>query len=290
VERNRETERESLALRSYFHENLNALALIKDSVKMKNQLKISIITVCFNSEDTIEDTVRSVISQTYNNIEYIVVDGKSQDSTLSIIQNYKEDISVILSEEDKGLYDAMNKGIRLSTGDIVGTLNSDDVYFNKHVLSKIAKCYLDPLINCSYGDLVYVENVHQDKVVRRWVSSSFSYALLLKGWIPAHPTFYCRRELYEELGCYNTQYKLAADYDLLLRFFLSNKLKAYYIPEVLVKMRVGGVTNNKLINIVSQNVEIMRSRKNNLGKPAYLLYLVNKFVNKLNQYHLASRY
>jgi glycosyltransferase involved in cell wall biosynthesis len=178
-------------------------------------MKISIITITYNSAATLEDTLRSVVNQDYPNMEYLIIDGKSKDSTLSIVDKYKDKISKIISEKDKGLYDALNKGIKNATGDVVGMLHSDDLYANNAVISKVMKKFEeDPSIEGVYADLVFVNRNDTNKIMRSWESGEYEEDAFLKGWMPPHPTFFVRKEVYEKFGGFNTELKLSADYQL----------------------------------------------------------------------------
>lgn len=222
--------------------------------------KISLITVSYNSGQTIEDTIRSVAAQTYLNVEYLVIDGLSTDTTLSILDRYSKVITKVVSEKDNGIYDAMNKGIVLATGDIIGLINSDDVLADERVLERIAQTFSDnPDIDACYGDLCYVKSDDVDKVVRYWRSSPHKEGRIKKGWMPPHPTLYVRRAIYEACGCFDLGYKIAADFELMLRFFEINRIRTRHIPQVLVKMRLGGTTNRNFRNIALQNLEIRRA-------------------------------
>jgi glycosyltransferase involved in cell wall biosynthesis len=246
-------------------------------------MKISIITVCFNSAKTIEDTIQSVLSQDYPNIEYIIVDGGSKDATLEIVKKYSDKISHVISEPDKGIYDAMNKGITLATGDVVGILNSDDVYFDTQVLSHIAKAFEVTNADAVYGNLVYVASNNLNKVTRVWKSKPYIEGAFLKGWMPPHPTFYVKKSCYEQLGNYSLQLKSAADYELMLRFIHKHKITVVYIPKTLVKMRVGGESNVSLKNRLRANKEDrMAWKMNGLKANALTLYL--KPLMKLGQF------
>lgn len=246
-------------------------------------IKISVITVCYNSAKTIEDTIQSVISQDYPNIEYIIVDGASKDDTLQIIQKYKDKTSHIISEPDKGIYDAMNKGVSIATGDVIGILNSDDVFADNTVLSTIAKAFDNEHIDATYGDLVYVQSDNLNKTTRIWKSKPYKEGAFLKGWMPPHPTFYVRKSFYDKLGTYNLQLTSAADYELMLRFIHKHKINIAYIPKTLVKMRVGGQSNITLKNRLKANQEDRLAWKINGLKPHfYTLFL--KPLSKLGQF------
>ncbi|MEK7634764.1 MAG: glycosyltransferase family 2 protein [Patescibacteria group bacterium] len=248
-------------------------------------LKISIITVSYNSVATIEDTIKSVLSQTYQNIEYIIIDGKSTDGTLEIINKYKDKIAKIISEPDKGLFDAINKGIRLATGEIIGILHSDDLYNNEKVISIVAKEMEEKKLDACWSDLVYVNRDDTSKIVRVWKSSSYEEGKFRKGWMPPHPTFFAGKNIFEKYGVYNLNFKLAADYELMLRFLEKYKIKSNYIPEILMKMRVGGVSNRSFKNIktiVKSNIDCYRAFKENGLKINPLIILI-KPLSKIFQ-------
>jgi glycosyltransferase involved in cell wall biosynthesis len=246
-------------------------------------MKISVITVCFNSAKTIEDTIQSVLSQDYPNVEYIIVDGGSKDATLDIVKKYSANISHFISEPDKGIYDAMNKGIALATGDVVGILNSDDVYYDSQVLSHIAKAFEVTNADAVYGDLVYVASNNLEKVTRVWKSKPYTEGAFLKGWMPPHPTFYVKKSCYNRLGNYTLKLKSAADYELMLRFIHKHKISVAYIPKTFVKMRVGGESNVSLKNRIRANKEDrMAWKMNGLKANALTLYL--KPLMKLGQF------
>lgn len=244
-------------------------------------MKISIITIAFNSQETIEDTIVSVINQTYKNIEYIIIDGGSTDSTLEIINRYKDKISLIVSEPDKGIYDAMNKGIEKASGELVGILNSDDFYANNEVISNISNKIED--FDSIYADLVYVDRENTEKVIRYWKSGDYKPNAFLKGWMPPHPTFFLKKSIYNKFGTYNLALKSAADYELMLRMIHKEKISITYYPEVITKMRVGGQSNATLGNRLKANKEDrMAWEINNLNPKFYSLYL--KPLRKINQF------
>jgi len=246
-------------------------------------MKISIITATYNSESTICDTLRSIDSQTYKNIEHIIVDGLSHDKTIDLLNRQKTSWRHIRSEADRGLYDAMNKGIMLATGDVIGILNSDDMYVNVSVLEKVAALFMDTTIDACYADLVYVEKDDTSKIVRYWKSNPYQEGLFEKGWMPPHPTFFVRRNVYERYGLFDLDFKLAADVELLMRFIAKHQIKTAYLPEILVKMRMGGATNKCFANIVKQNLEIRTAaRKNSLQLSP--MFIVNKLFAKSFQF------
>lgn len=209
-------------------------------------MKVSIITVVFNGEKTIKDTIDSIQDQSFKNIEHIIIDGGSTDDTVNIVKSYGDKISKFISEKDDGLYDAMNKGINLASGNIVGILNSDDLYINEFTIEKITHEFLQKGCDSVYGDLVYVKENNTEKVIRYYDSSNFNPNKFAYGWMPAHPTFFVKRDIYMKYGLYRTDLKLESDFDLLLRFLLLKKISYSYIREPLVKMRIGGASTSGL--------------------------------------------
>jgi glycosyltransferase involved in cell wall biosynthesis len=206
-------------------------------------MKISIITVCRNSAKTIEDCIKSVHAQTYPDIEHIIIDGCSTDGTIEIINNYKDKISKFISEPDQGVYDAMNKGIRLATGEIIGILNSDDYYPDEFVIEKVARVMRSNNTDSCHGDVVYVCKNHPDKIVRYWKGSQFSRKKFKMGWMPHHGTFYAKKTVFERYGVYRNDFRIAADYELMLRFLYKHRITSAYIPEVLLKVGTGGASS-----------------------------------------------
>jgi len=219
-------------------------------------VKVSIITVCLNSAETIEDTIRSVILQDYKDIEYIVVDGASTDGTRKILQKYRNRISSCVSESDKGIYDAMNNGIGLATGEIIGILNSDDVYAYNKVISDVAALLTADHLDAVYGDLAYVNHKDGSKIVRYWQAGQYRPNAFYYGWVPPHPTFFCRKSVFERYGGFNTKYKTAADFELMLRFIEKHRITVGYIPKILVRMRTGGRANT-VRGVIEGNREII---------------------------------
>lgn len=209
-------------------------------------MKISIITVAYNSAQTIADTLLSVEQQSHADIEYIVIDGASTDATAQIVNDQGRRVSVFISEPDRGIYDAMNKGIALATGEMIGFLNADDIYANSEVVGKIVAAASSPAVHMVFGDLVYVAADNTNRVVRLWRSGEFVQRGLKYGWMPPHPTFYIRRSLIESLGGFDRNLRVAADYDFMLRYLVRPGATAAYVPEVLVKMRLGGASNRSL--------------------------------------------
>lgn len=236
-------------------------------------MKISIITVVYNNEKTIRDAIQSVLSQSYENIEYVIIDGKSTDNTVNLINEYKEKVGYFISEKDHGLYEAMNKGIKACTGDVIGILNSDDLYQDFDVISYVMKQFNDDSqLDVLYGDLVYVNSDDTNKVVRNWKSKAYYNRFFENGNVPPHPSLFVRSKVYQEAGLFDLQYKLAADYELMLRIFKKHHFKSKYINKLIIKMRLGGATNQSFTNIINQNREILLSWKNNgLKAPFYLM-------------------
>ena len=245
--------------------------------------KISIVTVVFNGAATIEETIESVAGQTLRDREHVIVDGASRDGTLEKIANHRDKLAAVLSEPDDGLYYAMNKGIALAKGEIIGFLNSDDVYADARVLEDVAAALQDPAVDACYGDLVYVARDNPGRVVRYWKSRDYAAGLIEKGWMPAHPTFFIRKRILEEIGGFNTRYRLQADYDLMIRLFVTRGIRTVYLPRILVKMRLGGHTNRSLRNVVSGNLEAYAACKEN-GIPVGPLFILGKIASRLPQF------
>lgn len=246
-------------------------------------MKISIITVTFNSAETIEKTIQSVFNQSYKNVEYIIVDGKSTDETLAIIETYKSHITKIVSEKDNGLYDALNKGIALATGDIIGILHSDDFYTDTNVLQLYADTFSKNDSDAVYSDLYYVDRINTAKIIRKWKSGSYKANSFLYGWMPPHPTFFVKSDCYKKFGNFNLQLKSAADYELMLRFIHKNKINISYLQYFTVKMRVGGKSNASVTNRVNANIEDRKAWEINNLKP-YFFTLYFKPLRKIIQF------
>ena len=230
-------------------------------------MKISVITATFNSGKTVRDTIESVLHQTYKDFEYIIVDGQSKDDTMEIVRSYESLFGGrirYVSEPDKGIYDAMNKGIAMATGDVVGILNSDDFYTSNNVLEQVAKTLSDTNIDAVYGDVHYVNDDHLDKCVRYYTSRPFHRSWMRFGFMPAHPSFYCRREIYERFGMFDTTYKVAADFENLLRLIYVHRIRTRYIPKDFVTMRTGGASTSGLHShrrIMSDHLRALRTNK-----------------------------
>ena len=242
-------------------------------------MKISIITVVRNNQETIKDAIDSVLSQTYQNIEYIIIDGASIDGTVKIVQSYGDKITKFVSESDKGLYDAMNKGIVLATGNVIGILNSDDLYVDEFVIEKVVKKFSKDQVDSIYADLVYVKSGNLDKTVRYYDSSKFDLLKFAYGWMPAHPTFFVKKEIYEKYGVFRTDLKVAADFDMLIRFLYTHKISYSYMQDVLVKMRIGGVSTS-FSSIWINNIEQLQvCHDNNINTNIFKILL--KYPGKM---------
>lgn len=246
-------------------------------------MKVSIITISYNSAETIEDTIQSVLAQDYTNIEYIVVDGASSDGTVAIIDRYRDKISQVISEKDKGIYDAMNKGVALATGDVVGILNSDDVYAATTIISDVVKEFNSSKATALYGDLVYVKKDNLATTVRYWQSKAYSKENFLKGWMPPHPAFFLKKDMYNKFGVYNTQFKISADYELMLRMLYKHDVSVTYLPKVLTKMRVGGESNKGIGSRIKANKEDRLAWKINGLNPRTFTF-IRKPLSKLVQF------
>lgn len=244
-------------------------------------MKISIITITFNAEATLANTLNSVFRQSYKNIEHIIIDGKSKDMTLKICNDFSH-IAKIISESDKGVYDAFNKGLRLATGEIVGFLNSDDVFYNENSVQEIVNAFLSNEVDIVYGDLNYVNQ--EKKIIRNWISKPYKKGLMKKAWMPAHPTFYCRKVIYDRLGGYNDSFKIAGDFELCLRFLEVNQVSSFYLNKKLVKMLVGGISNSGLISKLIVYKEELRSFKINKISINPVLFFLYK-LRKIKQFY-----
>ena len=235
-------------------------------------MNVSIITIAYNSSKTIAKTLRSVLDQKANNIEHIIIDGKSSDNTLEICKKFSH-ISKIISEKDKGVYDAFNKGLKFATGEIIGFLNSDDTFYNEESLQDIINAF-DPNTECIYGNLEYINS--NGVVVRKWKSKVFKVGAFKKAWMPAHPTFYCRKKIYDKLGWYKSSYKIAGDFELMLRFLEKHGINSKFIDKNLVIMLTGGISNRSINSKVRILKEEFKAFKENKIKFNRAHYLINK--------------
>ena len=234
-------------------------------------LKVSIITASFNSQKTIQQTIESVAAQTYSNLEHIIADGKSRDATLKIIEKCKHPRLKYISEPDLGIYDGLNRGIRLATGDIIGVIGSDDYYPNNNVIQKVVDAFTGNDTDSLYGDMQYVNE--EGKIVRFWKGLEYRESRFLLGWMPHHLTFYLKKSIYERYGLYNTDFKIGGDYELMLRILYKHKISTQYLPEVLVTMRTGGASTKNIRNRLRANLEDRRAwTLNGLQPKFYTLY------------------
>lgn len=248
---------------------------------MRDNLKISIITVCYNSEATIRDTIESVLSQDYSDIEYIIVDGASKDGTMAIVNEYKDRIAKIVSEPDKGIYDAMNKGVSLATGDVVGILNSDDYYETSNVIEDVVQHFEQaPNSELVFGDVVFVQPENLQRVVRFYRSGHFKAWKLRFGWMPPHPATFIRKRAYERVGMYSLEYKISADFEMFVRLLLVYKLTFSKVDKVLVRMRAGGVSTSGVKSSIRLNSEIVRACRDN-DVYTNLVFVLSKIPFKL---------
>lgn len=244
-------------------------------------MKISIITASYNNGNTIEATIQSVLSQTYPHIEYIVVDGGSMDGTVDIIKQYGRGITQWVSKPDDGIYDALNQGIKMATGEIIGFLHADDILNDYFVIDKVMAIFQTKNCQAVYGDLVYVTKNDVSNIVRFWKSCPFTPKLLKQGWMPPHPALFIRKEIYEKYGVFDTKLRIAADYDVVLRFFGQPDFQSEYLPHIIVRMRIGGTSNKSVRNILKKSREDYLAMTNNhIGGFRSLLW---KNISKLSQ-------
>lgn len=247
-------------------------------------MKISVVTAVYNRKQTILDAMESVLQQSWEDIEHIVQDGVSVDGTLDIIHEQNDPRISLVSAPDNGIYDAINLGMQRATGDVIGLMHSDDIFAHPNVLRQVATAFEDSQIDCVYGDLQYVAASDTRCVIRHWVSGPYRRDLLKRGWMPPHPTFYIRRSILDQLGNYDTSFEIAADYDAMLRWLWAGQLKPKYIPEVMVKMRMGGESNKSITRILQKSKEDYRAlKKNNVGG---IIALLRKNFSKISQFRL----
>lgn len=247
-------------------------------------MKISIVTPAFNSAKTIRHTIESVAKQTHPNVEYIIVDGGSKDTTAKIVAQYPGVVDIFISEPDKGVYDAMNKGIRAASGDIIAILNSDDFYTHSYVLEQIANAFLESGADSVYGDLQYVDQHNPHQVIRHWESGAFQRQNFLSGWMPPHPAFFVKRAVYQRYGLFNLSLKNSADYELMLRFLYKHRVSTTYVSDVLVRMRAGGLSNATWSNRLRANREDRVAWKINGINPRFYTIIL-KPLRKLQQFY-----
>jgi len=246
-------------------------------------LRITLLTPAYNSAATLRDTLESIAAQNYPNLEYIIVDGASTDNTAAIVAEYSELVSTFISEPDHGIYDAMNKGLRLATGDIIGILNADDFYAQPNILTKVVDAFTQHKTDTLYGDLQYVNFKQPKKIIRHWRAGHYRRAKFRFGWMPPHPTFFVRRHCYEKFGLFDSSLRTSADYELMLRFLYKHRCSTHYLPEVFVKMRTGGQSNASFRHRLQANREDAFAWRKNKLKP-YFFTTWLKPLRKINQY------
>ncbi len=247
-------------------------------------MKVSIITATYNSAATIASCMDSVLHQSYPNIEYIIMDGGSEDETMALIEQTAKDYPqlIVKSEPDHGIYDALNKGIAMATGDVIGFVHSDDFFADTEVIAQIVKTFEDEDAHGVYGNLHYVSFDNTDNIVRNWVSQPYHASLLKKGWMPAHPTLFRKKDIYDTYGLFNMSYQIAADYDFILRIFQQKDLKFVFLDQTIIKMRVGGASNGSLKNILQKTKEDLKAlKRNNIGGFGTVLL---KNITKIKQF------
>jgi glycosyltransferase len=250
-------------------------------------MKISLITVTFNSEKYLSHCIESVQNQTYDNIEHIIIDGKSTDGTVAIIKKYESKISTWISETDRGMYDAINKGIKIATGDVIGILNSDDMLESNDVIATIAKTFIEQNVDSLYGDLEYVDKNDTNRVFRVWKGKAYNRNLFRMGWMPGHPTFYIKKSVIEQFGLYENHYFTAADYEFMARYLYKHKISSYYLPKMIVKMRMGGASNKNLNQRIRANRrDYLAMKKNSIPMPFVVSIL--KPLIKVHQFNVKS--
>lgn len=246
-------------------------------------LKISIVTAAFNSEATIEDTLRSIDGQTYDEVEHLVMDGGSNDSTMDVLSRFEAPERKVVSEPDNGIYDAMNKGIVQASGDVIGFLNADDFYESSDVVAEIARAFQNPDVDIVFGNLRYVDAEDTSKVIRDWSSEPFREGMFRRGWMPPHPTVYARRAVFEEVGLFDSEYSICADWEWLFRAFEVSRHRTCFLDRYFVKMRIGGVSNSSISNVLRSNGEAMRAfRKHGQGFP--IGFFPGKLIHRGRQF------
>lgn len=248
-----------------------------------NTHSISLITVCYNSSSTILDTLLSINSQTYPHLEHIIIDGGSKDDTMTIVKAHGKRLTTVISEPDRGIYDAFNKGLSRASGEVVGFLNSDDVYANPDVISLVMDAFGNDSVDAVYADLIYVRRDNLDKITRYWKSRPYQSGAFSHAFVPPHPTLFLRRRVYERIGGFDTTYRLAADYEYMLRAFHTHGIRSVYLPKILVKMRAGGATGGALPHIRAQNVEILEALSRHAVPVSRIGFFLRKAADRLLQ-------
>jgi len=246
-------------------------------------MKISVITVCYNCAATIEDALQSVACQTHPDVEHVVVDGASTDGTLGVVNRHRARIAKFVSEPDRGIYDAMNKGLSMAKGEIIGFLNADDVYANTGVLARVAGTMEREDLDALFGDAEFISVKNPQQIVRRYRSNRFRPDRIAWGWMPAHPTLFLRRRVFERCGVFRTDYRIAGDFELVARIFQGESLRYRYLPEVLVRMRTGGISTGGWRNTLLLNREVMRACREN-GISTNILKIASKYPAKLVEF------
>ena len=246
-------------------------------------MKVSIITVCYNAAETIESTIESVSGQNYPDVEHIVVDGCSTDGTLDVVSSHRGKIDKFISEPDEGIYDAMNKGLELASGEIIGLLNADDIYADETVIKRAVEMMRDKDLDALYADVEFFSKGDVYRPVRRYSSANFSPANIAKGAMLAHPTLFLRREVYQRFGKFRTDYRISGDFEFVARIFRDGSLRYFYLPEVLVKMRMGGISTSGFGNTVLLNREVLRACQEN-GIQTSMLKILSKYPLKLKEF------
>ncbi len=250
-------------------------------------MKITLITVTYNSEKYLKHCIESVQSQSYKNIEHIIIDGKSTDGTIAIIKKYQSKIAHWVSETDRGMYDAINKGIKLATGDVIGILNSDDMLVSTDVIEEIVKTFQEQNVDSVYGDLEYVDKVDTDRVFRIWKGKKYNRNLFKMGWMPGHPTFYIKKSLIEKHGMYENHYYTAADYEFMARYLYKYKISSFYLPKMIVKMRMGGASNKNLNQRLRANRRDYLAMKVNSIPMPFVVSILKPLI-KVHQFNVKS--
>lgn len=246
-------------------------------------MKVSIITVTRNSEKTIEDTLVSVLQQDWPDVEHIIIDGTSTDGTMEVVNKYRKNIAKVISEPDAGIYDAMNKGIRLASGDVIGLLNSDDMYTDRSAIRTMMGGFEDKQTEVVYADLVYVKPEQTGKVVRRFSSAGFNASQLAFGMAPAHPTLFLKKSIFDRYGFYKTDYQISADFEFMARLFHDSSLHSVYVPQVIIKMRLGGISTRGFRSLLLSNSEMLRACREN-GIESSIFKILLKYPRKMRGY------
>ena len=246
-------------------------------------MKVSIITAVLSNRKYLSDAIESVLGQTHADIEYIIVDGGSTDGTIELVQSYGDKIDKFISEKDKGVYYALNKGIAMASGEVIALLHSDDFYVNRFVISQVVEAFEQQQCDAVYSNLYYVSNNNKDKIIRTWNAGIYKPDSFYYGWMPPHPAFFAKQEVYQKFGAFNTELKFAADYELMMRFILKHNIHICYLPKYFIKMRVGGASNRSMGNRLKANIEDRKAWKINQMKPRLFTLLLKPF-SKIFQY------